>query len=228
MLVLGLCVFGLTACGEVGPAGPQGEPGIPGEPGQDGKGIESITLTSSEGNVDTYTITYTDGSTSTFTITNGTSSEEQTYSITFDLNGGEFLSDYNESNYVDVLKGDCVNLPIPYRFGYTFEGWYTGKSINDIQFSNYTPVTSDVTLIAKWAHNFDIEEIRQQRSSVAADAYRNFYSYFEEYFDVVPSEYLDTLNTYIGEINFASSLDELYEIQNNFIQWLHNDLIVLD
>ena len=218
----------MTACGEVGPAGPQGEPGIPGEPGQDGKGIESITLTSSEGNVDTYTITYTDGSTSTFTITNGTSSEEQTYSITFDLNGGEFLSDYNESNYVDVLKGDCVNLPIPYRFGYTFEGWYTGKSINDIQFSNYTPVTSDVTLIAKWAHNFDIEEIRQQRSSVAADAYRNFYSYFEEYFDVVPSEYLDTLNTYIGEINFASSLDELYEIQNNFIQWLHNDLIVLD
>ena len=36
MLVLGLCVFGLTACGEVGPEGPKGDQGLPGEPGQDG------------------------------------------------------------------------------------------------------------------------------------------------------------------------------------------------
>ena len=202
--------------------------GQDGNDGIDGKGIESITLTSSEGNVDTYTITYTDGSTSTFTVTNGTSSEEKTYNITFDLNGGQFLSDYDESNYVDILKGDCVNLPIPHRYLYVFEGWYTGKSINDTQFSNSTPVNSDVTLIAKWAYYVDLEEIRRQRTLVAADTYSNFYSYFEEYFDVIPSEYIDTLNTYIGEINFASSMDELFEIQNNFIQWLHNDLIVLD
>ena len=228
MLVLGLCVFGLTACGEVGPAGPKGDQGLPGEPGQDGRGIESITLTSSEGNVDTYTITYSDGSTSTFTIANGTSSEEQTYNITFDLNGGQFLSDYDESNYVDILKGDCVNLPIPYRFGYTFEGWYTGKSINDIQFSNYTPLNGDTNLIAKWINDFYADEIRQQRSEYATDARRYFYGYFGEYIDVVPSEYIDTINYFVNELNFASDLDELEQLYNSFTIWLYEDLIVLD
>ena len=218
----------MTACGEVGPAGPKGDQGLPGEPGQDGRGIESITLTSSEGNVDTYTITYSDGSTSTFTIANGTSSEEQTYNITFDLNGGQFLSDYDESNYVDILKGDCVNLPIPYRFGYTFEGWYTGKSINDIQFSNYTPLNGDTNLIAKWINDFYADEIRQQRSEYATDARRYFYGYFGEYIDVVPSEYIDTINYFVNELNFASDLDELEQLYNSFTIWLYEDLIVLD
>lgn len=202
--------------------------GQDGNDGLDGKGIESITLTSSEGNVDTYTITYTDGSTSTFTIANGTSSEEQTYNITFDLNGGQFLSDYNESNYVDVLKGDCVNLPIPYRFGYTFEGWYTGKSINDIQFSNYTPLNGDTNLIAKWINDFYADEIRQQRSEYATDIHRYFYGYFGEYIDVVPSEYIDTINYFVNELNFASDLDELEQLYNSFTIWLYEDLIVLD
>ena len=60
--------------GETGPQGPQGEPGQNGQDGkdgQDGRSVVSITLTSSNGNVDTYTITYSDGTTSTFTVTNG-------------------------------------------------------------------------------------------------------------------------------------------------------------
>ncbi len=39
-------------------------------------GIESISLTSIDGNVDTYTIYYTDGSTSTYTVTNGVNGED--------------------------------------------------------------------------------------------------------------------------------------------------------
>lgn len=54
-----------------GQDGKDGKDGVDGKDGKDGVGIKSITLTSSNGNIDTYTVTYTDGSTSTFTITNG-------------------------------------------------------------------------------------------------------------------------------------------------------------
>lgn len=78
-LIAGLLTITLVSCGskgETGPQGPQGEPGTPGTPGQDGDdgiSIVSITLTSSDGLVDTYTILFSDGSTSTFTVTNGES-----------------------------------------------------------------------------------------------------------------------------------------------------------
>ena len=39
--------------------------------GETGNGISGISLTNTEGLVDTYTITYTDGTTTTFTVTNG-------------------------------------------------------------------------------------------------------------------------------------------------------------
>ena len=48
-----------------GPQGPQGNPG------QDGRGILSITLASSNNNVDTYIILYSDNTSSSFTVTNG-------------------------------------------------------------------------------------------------------------------------------------------------------------
>ncbi len=66
------------AQGEKGDTGAQGEKGEPGEKGEKGDrgeqgvGIESVELTSTDGNVDTYTITYTDGTVSTFDVTNGT------------------------------------------------------------------------------------------------------------------------------------------------------------
>lgn len=44
--------------------------------GKDGVGIKSITLTTSEGNVDTYTITYTNNTTTTFKVTNGVNGEQ--------------------------------------------------------------------------------------------------------------------------------------------------------
>lgn len=44
--------------------------------GEDGVEIETINLTSSEGNVDIYTITYTDKTTTTFKVTNGKNGEQ--------------------------------------------------------------------------------------------------------------------------------------------------------
>ena len=51
--------------------GINGSDGMDGANGKDGAGISSITLTASEGNVDTYTITLDNGKTETFTVTNG-------------------------------------------------------------------------------------------------------------------------------------------------------------
>ena len=59
---------GVKAQGETGQ---QGEPGQNGSNGQDGRGIVSITLDYTEGNVDLYLIRYSDNTTSTFTVTNG-------------------------------------------------------------------------------------------------------------------------------------------------------------
>ncbi len=45
--------------------------GAKGEPGADGIGIQSITLLTTNKNIDTYQILYTNGETTTFTVTNG-------------------------------------------------------------------------------------------------------------------------------------------------------------
>lgn len=55
----------------------------------DGKGIASIELTNSVGNVDVYTITYTDQTTSIFTVTNGT-------------NAQSFIFKGNANNYAEI------------------------------------------------------------------------------------------------------------------------------
>ncbi len=44
--------------------------------GETGNGISAVTLTKTEGLVDTYTITYTNGDTTTFTVTNGAQGEQ--------------------------------------------------------------------------------------------------------------------------------------------------------
>ena len=54
----------------------EGTKGEQGNPGIDGRSVVSITLTSSDGNVDTYTIIYSDNTTSTFTVTNGKDGED--------------------------------------------------------------------------------------------------------------------------------------------------------
>jgi len=72
------------------------------EEASDLKGIESITKTSTSGDVDTYTILYSDGSTSTFQVTNGKSAYD--YAVEGGYEGteeefAEYIADIPE--YVD-------------------------------------------------------------------------------------------------------------------------------
>lgn len=233
----------------------KGEKGDKGEAGEDGRGIVSIKLTSSEGNVDTYTITYTDGTTSTFTVTNGKDGEqgikgedghsteisisedgywvidgektdfkatgevtvvEEYYSVTFDLNGGEFL-DFDPETYSSVAEGSSLDLPVPFRDNYSFEGWYTGRGINDGQFTSASVVSGDLSLVAKWTSRRDRYQLETEKENYIESYYSTYYSYSMDHLSTY-----EKLMEFIGRVNFASDLDEIYQIDVEFYEWFNS------
>jgi len=68
-----------------------------------------------------------------------------TYTVTFDPNGGKM-----EKDSLVVNSGSTLELPIPYKKGKKFLGWFTGWESEDKEYTNTTPFTSNVSLIAKW------------------------------------------------------------------------------
>ncbi|MDO5520513.1 MAG: InlB B-repeat-containing protein [bacterium] len=73
--------------------------------------------------------------------------KQNSYQIKFDSNGG---SDINEIRLVKYDEKYGV-LPIPYRTGYTFEGWYSDKE-GTLQYkeSDQVKLTKDIVAYAKW------------------------------------------------------------------------------
>lgn len=72
----------------------------------------------------------------------------KTFRVEFDCNGGYLDMDipYNYEAGSIILQ-----LPIPkHSKDRTFLGWYTGSTINDKKVSNYDPIYSDITLVARW------------------------------------------------------------------------------
>lgn len=69
--------------------------------------------------------------------------EIKSYTVSFDSNGG-----YNIPSVI-VLKGESVTKPEdPSMEGMEFCGWY----LNDTLYDFTLPVTSNITLVAKWEH----------------------------------------------------------------------------
>lgn len=76
--------------------------------------------------------------------------EVNTYTITFDVNGGEKL-DYNE---MEIVYGEYVELPSPINGNYTFAGWYNeDKKIE----SDIWDIEEDITLVAQWLNIYTRE-----------------------------------------------------------------------
>ena len=69
-----------------------------------------------------------------------------TYSITYELNGGENSLD-NPSTY---KTGDTVNLGFPTKEGYMFAGWYTDSAFTT-DIVEIKDIKEDLTLYARWA-----------------------------------------------------------------------------
>ena len=66
------------------------------------------------------------------------------YTVSFNSNGGSAVA----SQHV-IYNGTATAPVAPIRPGYTFDGWYSNAALTT-SFSFSTPITSDITLYAKW------------------------------------------------------------------------------
>ena len=83
------------------------------------------------------------------------------YTVLFELNdtNAEPASFTTGSRSYVIRKGETfyssnLDMPVPSRSGYNFEGWFTSTTPNPTHgaFTNLTPVLSDMTLYAKWSN----------------------------------------------------------------------------
>jgi len=151
--------------GEDGQQGATGEQGIQGEEGKDGatwlygEGIPSDTANEGDFYLDTQTTNvyiYSANEWTKICSLQGLRGDDamhanETHTVTYSPNGGALPEDVEAS--VTVNYGDTLELPIPTRENYTFEGWYTGDTINDGKFTSVTPVTKTIILTARWKAN---------------------------------------------------------------------------
>ena len=78
----------------------------------------------------------------------GAPQSSETYTITFDPNGGK-VSPTTAKTGAD---GKLASLPTPTRDGYSFADWYTAKTGGEKVTSAYT-FTDDATVYARWTEN---------------------------------------------------------------------------
>lgn len=95
----------------------------------------------------------------TWVIQTDFSDVDTKYVVSFNLNASDaiFLPGFGyDSSYIftngDTFYSTQRSVPIPYRNGYTFVGWYTSAtpSVTHGSFNDLTPVISDMTLYAAW------------------------------------------------------------------------------
>ncbi|MGM9899526.1 MAG: leucine-rich repeat protein [Bacilli bacterium] len=74
--------------------------------------------------------------------------EDALYSITYFLDGGEIMEEYTRSFYALEIAQNPIELPIPSKEGYYFDGWYSDSSFkNAIDCIN---IPMSYVLYAKW------------------------------------------------------------------------------
>ena len=101
----------------------------------------------------------------------------ETYTVTYDVNGGETLDPGSKTVTYDSTYGD---LPTPTRTGYTFDGWYTAVSGgNRVTAETQITTAANHTLYAHWNCTVDLNILydgstfSQGVEGVTADVYIN-------------------------------------------------------
>ncbi len=104
--------------------------------------------------------------------------EEDSYTVTFDLNGGQIDGKKDSVEVEDVainskLKDvvDSNNIEKPTRVGYKFLGWSTSKNggaMSDNKYNNYQ-IYSDTTLYAVWERMPDCTVTYRYEGDIPAD-----------------------------------------------------------
>ena len=77
---------------------------------------------------------------------NDVSTDVETFTVNFETNGGTSI------NSQTVVSGGIIKSVSTTRSGYTFKGWSTKADLSD-SFDVTTPITSTLTLYAKWEEN---------------------------------------------------------------------------
>ncbi len=150
----------------------------------------------------------------------------ETCTVTFVLNGGTLPE--GTSTTVTVEYGSTLVLPIPTNENASyFAGWFTGTTVNDGQFFNYTPVCSNLTLTAKWAYTREKIENGAVNVSPIKDVYYN-----GEAITVTPKEVAgktfslfrftvsNTINdfeSYSNEVSIETTVGYYYNFRTQYI-----------
>jgi hypothetical protein len=75
------------------------------------------------------------------------------HQITFNTAGGTAVT----PSTLQITHGEYIlNFPVTTLTNYTFLGWYTGVTPNDVLFTGVMPVVQDMTLFARWQLIVDI------------------------------------------------------------------------
>lgn len=171
VLVLALATFAFAACGTpekgekgdpgetgaigpMGPAGPSGKDGAPGKDGSDGKdgapGKDGTNGVNGKSAYEIYVEAHPEYDKSEAEwlddLVNCRLADAEQVTVTFDAAGGTM-----DERTRKVTKGMTTELPTPTKELHAFIGWYTEGGVNKTQhFTDYTPITADVTLHARY------------------------------------------------------------------------------
>lgn len=96
-----------------------------------------------------------------YTAETGDVPDDKTYTITYELNGGENNSE-NPATYTDSTKQ--ITLKNPTRTHYTFLGWYDSPDFTNRVTAIAGGSTGDITLYAKWVKNNSTVTEPEQKS----------------------------------------------------------------
>ncbi len=92
--------------------------------------------------------------------------EAHTYDVYFETHG-DTLADPVE----DVEHGSTIDLPIPERKSYDFEGWYTSDSPNARKFTEESSVRSGLVLHAQWSVSTYFVEFTDHEGAALSTAF---------------------------------------------------------
>lgn len=81
--------------------------------------------------------------------------EPKKFTVTLDLNGGELSEGSNVLE--NIGGGTSPELPVPYKPGHIFVGWYTSLDNRGIKFTENDVITSSITLYAKYEELANLE-----------------------------------------------------------------------
>ena len=171
--------------------------------------------------------------------------EINTYTITFDSNGGSYVENIsNKYNYTVSAPDE------PYLEGHTFLGWYT-----DLDFENlftFERIKENITLYAKWNVNtYTIEFVMLDETIVTTQKFGELIEFpeipnefhFEGWFydsnmtsffnlEVVPAGNIRMYAKMIYEeiVKDNDSLFEIYfeTVNNNYFSYSNNELMLID